>query len=101
MKIVWSVFGAEEFSTSARLFYCTLRQLNRATRLRGPPVGEFFADHKWGPEAKLAALAIKDRFVGGEKCPHNIEYLRAQCLGNPGREEERIYLWRIPEDGFR
>ena len=25
----------------------------------------------WGSEAKLAALAIKARFVGGEKCPHS------------------------------
>ena len=90
VKIVWSVFGAEEFSTSARLFYCTLRRLNKATRLWGPSVIEFFADHMWGPAAKLAAQAIKARFVGGDKCPHSIEDLRELCLGKPGREE-RIY----------
>ncbi len=90
VEIVWSVFGAEEFSTSARLFYRTLRELKRSTRLWGPPVGELFAYHMWGPEAELAALAIKAAFVGGEKCPHDIENIRDQCLGNPGRDA-RIY----------
>jgi len=33
VEIVWSVFGAPEFSSSARLFYRTLRDLNRQTRL--------------------------------------------------------------------
>ena len=49
-----------------------------------------FADHMWGPEAELAALAIKAAFVGGEKCPHDMENIRDQCLGNPGRDD-RIY----------
>ena len=83
LKIVWSVFAA-------RLFYCTLRTLNKATRLWGPTVRDFFADHKWSPGAKLAAQAITARFVGGEKCPHSIDGLVVACLGNPGRDE-RIY----------
>ena len=72
------------------MFYRTLRKLYSGIRLWGPPVVEFFADHRWGPEAELAALVIKAAFVSGEKCPHNIEHIRDQCLGNPGREE-RIY----------
>ena len=77
-------------STSARLFYRTLRTLNRATRLWGPPVEGFFAKHMWGQQAKLAVQAIKSRFVNGKKCPHSIENLDRQCLGHPDREE-RIY----------
>ena len=90
LKIVWSVFAAEDFSTSAKLFYCTLRTLNAATRLWGPAVRDFFADHMWSPAAKLAAQAITAQFVGGEKCPHSVDGLGAACLGHPGREE-RIY----------
>ena len=66
------------------VFYRTLRELKRNTRLWGPPIGKICADHMWGPEANFAALAIKAAFVGGEKCPHDIENIRDQYLGNPG-----------------
>ena len=84
-----------------RLFYRTLRELKRDTRLWGPPVGEFFADRMWGPEAELAALAIKAAFVGGGKCPHDIENLRDQCLGNPGRDDRIYGAYKKTEFGIR
>ena len=43
LEIVWSVFATEEFWTSARFFYRTLRELKRNTRLWGPPIGKFCA----------------------------------------------------------
>ncbi len=90
VEIVWSVFGAPEFLSSARLFYRTLRDLNRQTRLWGPPIAGFFAKHMWSPAAKLAAAAIRSRFLNGEECPHSINSLDRECLGHPGRDE-RIY----------
>ncbi len=90
VEIVWSVFGAPEFSSSARLFYRTLRDLNRQTRLWGPPIRGFFAKHMWSPAAKLAAADIRSRFLNGEECPHSISGLDRECLGHPGRDE-RIY----------
>ena len=81
VEIVWSVFGAPEFLSSARLFYCTLRDLNRSTRLWGPPVAGFFAKHMWGQQARLAAQTIRSRFLDGEECPHSIDRLERACLG--------------------
>ena len=74
VEIVWSVFGAPEISSSARLFYRTLRKLNRSTRLWGPPIAGF-AKHMWSQPAKLAAAAIRSRFLNGEECPHSINGL--------------------------
>ncbi len=71
VEIVWFVFGAPEFSSSARLFYRTLRELNRQTRLWGPPIAGFFAKHMWSQPAKLAAATIRSRFLNGEECPHS------------------------------
>ena len=101
VEIVWSVFPAPEFSSSARLFYCTLRDLNRSTRLRGPPVAGFFAKHMWGQQARLAAQTIRSRFLAGEKCPHSSDLLERACLGHPGRAERIYGAYRRTDGGDR
>ena len=45
----------DEFASSARFLYRATRQLNRGTRLWGPPRRGFYTAHTWGKEANAAA----------------------------------------------
>ena len=89
LEIVGSVFPAEGYTSSARLFYRALRDLRRNTQLWGPSVIGFCVKHMWGEAACADAEAIQVAFVSGEKCPHGDDVKR-HCIGNSQRED-RIY----------
>ncbi len=71
LEIVWSVFAPEhQFGTSARFAYrSSTLQLDRGTRLWGPPRRGFYGAHMWGKAAHKEAAAIKAAFLRGEEDP--------------------------------
>ena len=97
LEIVWSVFAPEDqFWTSSRFMYRSIRKLNRGTRLWGPSRRGFYAANMWGKESNKAAAAIKAAFLRGEEDPDKDLDLQRRCMGHPGRDERIYGFIRIP-----
>ena len=98
LHIVWSVFAAEGFSTSSRIFYYVARDLNASTWLRAPPFMRFIQDHPWTAVSEANAVAIEAAFARGEVCPHGDQVFWA-TVGSPLRYDHIYGFYTMPSVG--
>ena len=98
LHIVWSVFAAEGFSTSSRIFYYVVRDLNASTWMRAPPFMRFIQDHLWTAVSEAKAVAIEAALARGEVCPHGDQVFRA-TVGSPLRDDHIYGFYTMPSIG--
>ena len=98
LHIVWSVFAAEGFSTSSRIFYYIARDLNAITWLRAPPFMRFIQDHPWTAVSEANAVLIEAAFARGEVCPHGDQVFRA-TVGSSLRYDHIYGFYTMPSVG--
>jgi hypothetical protein len=69
LRLVWSVFPSEGFSSSSRIFYQAVKDIPQGRRLCAPPLSQCIQAHPWTEKSRLSARVISFSLQAGGSVP--------------------------------